>query len=75
MTRKIRWIVISQLGGIAYLLFGGSLAEQEELIKIDWANIFSSGNFITIILVQGFCLLLGFLYPITIDALLGIFKK
>ena len=75
MSRKIRWIVYSQIAGIFILLFGDSFSEGEPLVQIDWNNFFSSENIITIILVQGFCLILGYLYPITIDIFLGMIKR
>ena len=45
------------------------------MFQIDWDNLISLDNLITVILVQGFCLVLGYLYPITIDAVLGMRKK
>ena len=75
MSRKIRWIVYSQIAGIFILLFGDSFSDGEPLAQIDWNNFFSSENLITIILVQGFCLVLGYLYPITIDIFLGMIKR
>ena len=74
MSRKIRWIVYSQIAGIFILLFGDSFSDGEPLAQIDWNNLFSLDNFITVVLVQGFCLVLGYLYPITIDIFLNMKK-
>ena len=71
MSRKVRWIVYSQIAGIFFLLFGGYLDVEEPLFQINWNNLFSLDNLITVILVQGFSLILGYLYPITIDIFLN----
>ena len=59
MSRKVRWIFYGQLCGILILIFGDSFSEGEPLFQIDWNNLFSLDNFITVVLVQGFCLVLG----------------
>ena len=74
MSRKVRWIFYGQLCGILILIFGDSFSEGEPLFQIDWINLFSLDNFITVVLVQGFCLVLGYLYPITIDIFLNMKK-
>ena len=74
MSRKVRWIFYGQLCGILILIFGDSFSEGEPLFQIDWNNLFSLDNFITVVLVQGFCLVLGYLYPITIDIFLNMKK-
>ena len=74
MSRKVRWIFYGQLCGILILIFGDSFSEGESLFQIDWNNLFSLDNFITVVLVQGFCLVLGYLYPITIDIFLNMKK-
>ena len=74
MSRKVRWIFYGQLCGILILIFGDSFREGEPLFQIDWNNLFSLDNFITVVLVQGFCLVLGYLYPITIDIFLNMKK-
>ena len=71
MSRKVRWIVYCQIAGIFFLLFGGYLNVEEPLFQINWNNLFSLDNLITVILVQGFSLVLGYLYPITIDIFLN----
>ena len=74
MNRKLRWIVYCQIAGIFFLLFGGYLNDMEPLLQINWNNLFSLDNLITVILVQGFSLVLGYLYPITIDIFLNMKK-
>ena len=74
MNRKVRWIVYCQIAGIFFLLFGGYLNVDEPLLQINWNNLFSLDNLITVILVQGFSLVLGYLYPITIDIFLNMIK-
>ena len=74
MSRKVRWIFYGQLCGILILIFVDSFSEGEPLFQIDWNNLFSLDNFITVVLVQGFCLVLGYLYPITIDIFLNMKK-
>ena len=75
MSRNVRWIVYGQLCGILILVFGDFFSDGEPMFQIDWNNLISLDNLITVILVQGFCLVLGYLYPITIDAVLGMRKK
>ena len=75
MSRKVRWIFYGQLCGILILLFGEYFSDGEPLFQIDWNNLFSFDNFLIVILVQGFCLVLSYLYPITIDIFLGMIKK
>jgi hypothetical protein len=75
MSRKVRWIVYSQVAGIFILLFGDTFSDGEPMFQIDWNNFFSIENLFFIILVQGFCLVLGYLYPITIDIFLDKIKK
>ena len=75
MSRNVRWIVYGQLCGILILVFGDFLVIGDPIFQIDWDNLISLDNLITVILVQGFCLVLGYLYPITIDAVLGMKKK
>ena len=57
--------------GNFFLLFGGFLNDVEPLFLIDWNNLFTLDNLISLILVQGFSLVLGYLYPITIDIFLN----
>ncbi len=74
MSRKVRWIVYCQIAGFFFLLFGGFLNDVEPLFLIDWNNLFTLDNLISLILVQGFSLVLGYLYPITIDIFLNMKK-
>ncbi len=56
MSRKVRWIVYCQIAGFFFLLFGGFLNDVEPLFLIDWNNLFTLDNLISLILVQGFSL-------------------
>ena len=57
------------------VVFGDFFSDGDPMFQIDWDNLISLDNLISVILVQGFCLVLGYLYPITIDAVLGMRKK